>query len=484
MLGGQVNKIVNTTFKWSGAAQGQTAMSGLATGAAAVGAAVIAAGAALWRLADQTTRTFGAFEDMSQRTGIAASELHALSIAAEQTSSDIDAITTGLRRMPSFLEDLRNGLSASVTTMDSLGMSAADFEGLNTEEAFYKMIDALHGVNDEIRQAALAQDVFGRGSQALIPLIGVGSAELRGFADEARRTGLVLDEDAYAAADRFQDAIAMMNREMQSALMEGIEPLLPQLQQTAETLMGIAAEAIPQLIQALGAALPAIETFGNLLSKSLEGWTMIMQGGEGWNPLNGQFDPRFNMQAVIDAQAAGMTMDPGFNRDAMRIAQGHDRLAIEAELAERQAAYVASLETEAEIIGGSGGGGGGGTDSILAAEQARNDLLDYRMQILEKTQALEEEQASVAAEALQARIDEKMAMQQAEYDAQLEQTQAYADMTTQIMGMAWDSLFSKTRASFGEMLRDMAAELAKSAVLGFLRKSIFGAGTGGLGFFF
>lgn len=484
MLGGTVNKIVNTQFKWSGTEQGMTGMQKLSAGAAAAGAAVIAAGAALWRLADQTTRTFGAFEDMSQRTGIAASELHALSIAAEQTSSDFEAITTGLRRMPSFLEDARNGMASATTAMDVLGVSMQDFEGLSPEDSFYRMIDALGSVEDETRRAALAQDVFGRGAMALIPLIESGSGELRGFADEARRTGLVLDEDAYAAADRFQDAIAMMNREMQSALMEGIEPLLPQLQETAETLMGIAAEAIPQLIQALGAALPAIETFGNLLSKSLEGWTMIMQGGAGWNPLNGQFDPRFDMQAVIDAQAAAMTVTPQLmSHEEYRIWIGRDRVAIEQEIADKQAEAAASLQVEAEILGGGAGGGGGGS-TILDAERARNDLLDYRMQILEKQQNLEERQAEAVSEALQARIDEKRAMQQAEYDAQLEQTQAYADMTTQIMGMAWDSFFGNTRQSFGDMLKDMMMDLVKSGILGLLRKGIMGGATGGLGFFF
>ena len=484
MLGGQVNKIVNTQFKWTGANEGMTNMQKLSTSAAAVGAAVIAAGAALWRLADQTTRTFGAFEDMSQRTGIAASELHALSIAAEQTSSDFEAITTGLRRMPSFLEDARNGMASATTAMDVLGVSMQDFEGLSPEDSFYRMIDALGSVEDETRRAALAQDVFGRGAMALIPLIESGSGELRGFADEARRTGLVLDEDAYAAADRFQDAIAMMNREMQSALMEGIEPLLPQLQQTAETLMGIAAEAIPQLIQALGAALPAIETFGNLLSKSLEGWTIIMQGGAGWNPLNGQFDPRFDMQAVIDAQAAAMTVTPQFmSREEYRIWLGRDRVAIEQAIADKQAEAAASLQVEAEILGGGAGGGGGGS-TILDAERARNDLLDYRMQILEKQQNLEERQAEAAAEALQAQLDAQAAIEQAEYDVRLERLQGYADLTTQIMGAAWDSFFGNTRQSFGDMLKDMMMDLVKSGILGLLRKGIMGGATGGLGFFF
>jgi len=121
---------------------------------------------------------------------------------------------------------------------------------------------------------------------------------------------------------------------------------------------------------------------------------------------------------------------------------------------------------------------------MLDAEQARNELLDYRMQILEKQQNLEEEQAAAAAEAAQALVDRIAEKETAEYDARLERLQNYADLTTQVMGMAWDSLFSNTRASFGDMLKDMVADLVKSGLLNLLRKGIMGGATGGLGFLF
>lgn len=478
MLGGTVNKIINTQFKWSGAEQGMTNMQKLSVSAAAIGAAVAAAGMALWRLAEQTTEAFGAFEDMSQRTGIAASELHALSLAAEQTSSDFDAIVTGLRRMPSFLEDARNGMASATTTMDALGVSVADFEGLSPEDSFFRMVDALGTMEDETRRAALAQDVFGRGAMALIPLIEEGSGGLRDFAREARRTGMVLDDEAYAAADRFQDALARMQAQMQAALMEGIEPLLPELQAMAESIVTIASEGIPLLIQAAGELAPMLDFIAAKALRVAE--NMInMQTNIDW-----LIDQITGSDRTVQREAAGMTIDPDLmSHEEYRIALGRDRLAIEQEIADKQAEAAASLQVEAEILGGGAGGGGGGS-TILDAERARNDLLDYRMQILEKQQNLEERQAAAVAEALQARIDEKKAMQQAEYDAQLEQTQAYADMTTQIMGAAWDSAFGNARQSFSDMLKGMAADLAKSAVLGFLRKSIFGASTGGLGFFF
>ena len=482
MLGGTVNKIINTQFKWSGAEQGMTNMQKLSVSAAAIGAAVAAAGMALWRLAEQTTEAFGAFEDMSQRTGIAASELHALSLAAEQTSSDFDAIVTGLRRMPSFLEDARNGMASATTTMDALGVSVADFEGLSPEDSFFRMVDALGTMEDETRRAALAQDVFGRGAMALIPLIEEGSGGLRDFAREARRTGMVLDDEAYAAADRFQDALARMQAQMQAALMEGIEPLLPELQAMAESIVTIASEGIPLLIQAAGELAPMLDFIAEKALRIAE--NMInMQTNIDW-----LIDQITGSDRTVQRLAAGMTIDPGLmSREEYRIALGRDRLAIEQEIADKQAEAAASLQAEADILGSGGGGrgrGGGGGDTILDAERARNELLHHRMQILEKQQNLEERQAAAVAEALQARIDEKKAMQQAEYDAQLERLQNYADLTTQIMGAAWDSAFGNARQGFSDMLKDMAADLAKSAVLGFLRKSIFGASTGGLGFFF
>jgi len=482
MLGGTVNKIINTQFKWSGAEQGMTNMQKLSASAAAIGAAVAAAGMALWRLAEQTTEAFGAFEDMSQRTGIAASELHALSLAAEQTSSDFDAIVTGLRRMPSFLEDARNGMASATTTMDALGVSVADFEGLSPEDSFFRMVDALGTMEDETRRAALAQDVFGRGAMALIPLIEEGSGGLRDFAREARRTGMVLDDEAYAAADRFQDALARMQAQMQAALMEGIEPLLPELQAMAESIVTIASEGIPLLIQAAGELAPMLDFIAAKALRVAE--NMInMQTNIDW-----LIDQITGSDRTVQRLAAGMTIDPGLmSREEYRIALGRDRLAIEQEIADKQAEAAASLQAEADILGSGGGGrgrGGGGGDTILDAERARNELLHHRMQILEKQQNLEERQAAAVAEALQARIDEKKAMQQAEYDAQLERLQNYADLTTQIMGAAWDSAFGNARQGFSDMLKDMAADLAKSAVLGFLRKSISGASTGGLGFFF
>ena len=480
MLGGQVDKVVNTVFKWSGTQQGMTNMQKLSTGAAAVGAAVVAAGAALFRLADVTTRTFASFQDMSERVNIAASDLHAMSIAAEQTGSDFDAITTGLRRMPSFLDDASQGLSTATTAMDRLGLSSEALAGLSMEDQFYTMVDALGAVQDESTRAALAQDVFGRGSQALMPLMEEGSDSLRGFADEARDAGLVLGEDAYEAADKFQDALALMKVQLQSALMEGLQPLLPELQDTAESLMAIAIEAVPALMEALTAAMPVLTTFGGLLGDAVEGWTMILQG---WRPGAGGEMFAWDIQGVVDAQAAGMTTDAQLmSREEYRIALGRDRVAIEEELAEKQADYAASLAEEADVIAGSGGGAA--DTSILDAERERNDLLDQRMQLLEKQRSLEDEKAAMAAEAAQAAADRLAETEQIEYDARLERLQNYADMTTQVMGMAWDSLFSNTRASFGDMLKDMVADLVKSGLLNLLRKGIMGGATGGLGFLF
>lgn len=503
MLGGQVNKIVNTTFKWSGAAQGQTAMSNLAGGAALVATAAVAAGAALWRLSDKTTQVYGQFYDLSQRTGIAASQLHAMSIAAEQDGVGLDSITMAMRRLPSAIDDLNNGLATSVRSFDAIGLSAADLEGLSIEDQFYRVSDALIQVQDESQRAAIAQDLFGRSGMNLLPFLQRGSAGMRALADDARETGMVVGDDLYEAADQFQDQLIELKARMQGLTMEAIGPMLPRLEALAERVADIAVDSFPDLLRVMEAAVPVLDGVAWSIERIVGGldgiawaWGQASEGMDWFVQFAGAaVMPGMGIgetpaaSAVTLSQEQGMALlggiTPASNRTTLESTLGYasgtspfreDVTGVQAELDAARAS--------ADLLTSSLGGTAAVEEVMLKNAERHNELIEQRTRIMEQMARIEAEKQAADIEA-EVTLQEKLnKSRQAALDAQLEQTQAYADMTTQIMGMAWDSMFSKTRASFGEMLRDMAAELAKSAVLGFLRKSIFGAGTGGLGFFF
>lgn len=480
MLGGGVqNKIVNTTFRWAGLGDGQSAMNKTALAVTAVAAAAAAAGVAIWRLADRTTAAFAPFQDLSDRTGVAASQMHALSIAANEAGIDMDAITMAFRRVPSVIADADAGMATAVRSLDAIGVSAQDLAGLSIEDQFYRMADGLNTVDDASTRAAIAQDLFGRSGANLLPLIAQGGDALRGMADEGSRLGTVLSDEAYAAADQFQDAIFRMNSQGQAMIMEALIPMLPQLEAMAQELMVVAAEAIPQLIASLGSLLPALQRVADLIILITDGWSKIATLGRGWDPLSGDF----RIAAPTISQFNGI----GGISDMLPQMQMLD-MTVTALRSQSEAAAVAFSDMEDSVSamsGGGGGGGGGGSpvEVMLKNAERHNELLDMRNQILEKTQAYEERIAAAQTEADEAAAQAALDAQQAALDAQMERLQTYADYTTQVMGFAWDSAFGNARQGFGEMLKDMAADLAKSAVLGFLRKTIFGGLTGGAGFF-
>ena len=502
LMGGQVDKIVNTTFKWSGMTQGTTGMQKMALGAAAVTTAAVAAGAALWRLSDKTTQIYGQFYDLSQRTGVAASQLHAMSIAAEQDGVGVDSLLMAMRRLPSAIDDMNNGLAASVRSFETIGVTAQELEGLSIEEQFYRVSDALIQVEDESQRAAVAQDLFGRSGMNLLPFLERGSAGMRELADEARATGMVVSDDLYEAADAFQDQLTAIQARIQGVTMQAIAPMLPRLIEMADRLSEIAVDALPDLLRVMELGIPILDGVAWALERVVGGIDGI---GAAWSAASDATTSMLDFLGVVSevptysgAMAPGYTPEmagqllggitpnvPGGASDLMgQMGYAEGVLSPFREDVSGVAEELAAANNQAASLATNFSAASEASAEMLDAEQARNELLDHRMQLLEKQQALEEDLAARIAEKQAAFAQGVADAEQAEYDARLERLQNYADMTTQVMGMAWDSLFSNTRASFGDMLKDMVADLVKSGLLNLLRKGIMGGATGGLGFLF
>lgn len=478
MIGGAVNKVVNTTFRWAGLDKGQTSMGRLATGAAAAAAAIAAAGAALWALTNRLTQTYGEFDDMSARVGMAASQLHAMSYASEQLGADFEGMTSALRRMPSFLSDVDAGLSTATRTMEQLGVTAEDFRGMSTEQAFYRMVDALRGVDDEMTRAALAQDVFGRGAQSLMPLIEQGSAGLQQFTQEARDLGIVLDDETYAAADHFQDVMGRLGARMQGTMMTALEPMLPELEELSERMMTAATEAIPAIAEAMIQFIPIIERLVAVLEPASQMLGGIANISANWDPLSGRFGGLFGDNT--QTQGSNLFEQTGVGGQITRLNMILDYMGGEPE--------VLAQSEEAGIIIGEGLSSGMREGMTEDEVEALTKNLEERKRLAVETALFiaerEQEIAMMAAEK-QAAINENEAMRAreaaaAEYEARMEQLQTFADFTTDLMSNAWDIMFTDTRQGFDDMLKGMVMDLVKSGLL----KLIKGAITGGTGFLF
>ena len=173
--------------------------------AAAAGAAAAAAVVRFAQVGDQLQKT-------SIRTGIAVESLSRLDYVAGQSGASFQALATGLRVMAKFNDDLRRGSLLAVDAMEQLGLQSSDLAGLNPEQMFAKLADAISGIEDPLERAAAAQKVFGRGGTELLPMLDMGAAGIAELAQQADDLGAVMSTDAANNAAALTDAIDNVQR--------------------------------------------------------------------------------------------------------------------------------------------------------------------------------------------------------------------------------------------------------------------------------
>lgn len=204
--------------------------------------AVGAAGAAVTGAIALSIKSFAQAGDeiqkMALRTGLTTESLSELKFALEQSGSNIEGFEKGIRRMSSFIQDGRDGLTETTRALDSLGIAVSDFDGMSPEQAFTTLSSALAGVEDDLTQAALAQDIFGRSGTALIPLLAQGTAGIEALKQEAHDLGIVFDQDAADAAARLVDANNTLKKSFQGVQFAIIDGLIPAVSELTEEFGG------------------------------------------------------------------------------------------------------------------------------------------------------------------------------------------------------------------------------------------------------
>ena len=199
----------------------------------ALGGLALAGAAAATALVVDLVRAGDQFDKMSKRTGVSVENLQRFKFAAEQSGSSIEVVEKGLKRSAKFLADADRGLATYTRQLDELGLSVADFEGLAPDAAFEKFADAISGVEDPMKRAALAQEVFGRAGVELLPLMENGAAGIRELGDQMEATGNIISAEAAASAAEFNDKLNELKQVGLGAARDGLVKLLPVLTKVA-----------------------------------------------------------------------------------------------------------------------------------------------------------------------------------------------------------------------------------------------------------
>jgi len=177
-------------------------------------------------------------DKMARRTGLSVEALSELSFAAGRSGTDLAAIEKSARQMTRQLRLAQQGSKQASLAFADLGLNVDEISAMHPDQAFRAISAALAGVEDPMKRAAIATELFGRSGTALLPMI----ADLDALTAEAQRLGLTMStEDAQAAAD-YTDAMGDLQSVLKRVAIEIGNALLPVVTDAAKA---IAAAVVP-----------------------------------------------------------------------------------------------------------------------------------------------------------------------------------------------------------------------------------------------
>jgi phage-related protein len=195
---------------------------GVAAGAAAVGTGMFAAANKFASAADRVDK-------LSQRLGISRQAFQEWDFILSQSGVSIDSMQNGLRTLAKRMGEAANGTGKGAEAFARLGISVYDSNGAlkSQEEVFEEVVRALQGMEEGIEKANIAQELFGRNGQELLPLLNAKGGTIDELKQKAHELGLVMSDEMIDAGVLFTDTMDQAKRAMQAIFYSVAAEILP-----------------------------------------------------------------------------------------------------------------------------------------------------------------------------------------------------------------------------------------------------------------
>ncbi len=181
-------------------------------GMGVIGAAVGAAGAAITGPLLGALNHFSEFgstlNDMSIRTGIAASTLAEFGYAADLSGSSLEGVEKSVRKMQKAIGAAIDGGQEAKDTFRELGIDLSALKQLSPDQQFELIGEKISAIPDPTKKAAAAMKVFGKSGTELLPML----EDLSTLRQEAKDLGIAPDDAAVKLADELGDSMDRAKR--------------------------------------------------------------------------------------------------------------------------------------------------------------------------------------------------------------------------------------------------------------------------------
>ena len=243
-----LGKGIKTAAKWS---------------AAIVGGASAAVGG-MMKMATSSASTADHIDKMSQKIGISRKAYQELDFICSQSGTSVDNLGKGMKSLRSAMSNDKNA-----EVFKSLGVAITDANGKmrDSESVMWDAMSALQGVANADEKAALAQKLFGKSGQELMPLLNGQAGSIDEMKKKAHEMGLVMSDELVDSGVGLTDSLDKLKRGFSAIITKIGGAFMPIFQKVTDKLQG----ALPFIQNAITKLEPiATSFFSNLLPPLFE----------------------------------------------------------------------------------------------------------------------------------------------------------------------------------------------------------------------
>ncbi len=253
----------------------EASFNGIKQSAAAVGTVLAGAfaGFSLVGIVKTAIDAADRLNDLSKATGVAVETLGGIGFAASQAGTDLDGAAAALGKLNLAIAKAGSGDRDLIAVFQSMGVAIRDTEGrMRTADQVLASVAAKFATYAEgPNKAALANELFGKSYQSILPLLADGGQALQeNIAYYERFAGVTTD--VARAADQFNDTLGKLSLISGTFGRKLAADLLPTLQAIADEMLR--AQENGAFLQRVGTALA--ETF-KYVSIGFVGFASILE---------------------------------------------------------------------------------------------------------------------------------------------------------------------------------------------------------------
>lgn len=233
---------------------------------------------ALRRFTTDTLRVADAIGVTAERVGVATESYQALRHAASQANTPLAILDTSLQRLTRRLGEAAQGGGVLLKTLERHGIAVRDANGQirSTEDVLYDLADAMAGADSQAERLQIAFSAFDTEGARMQQALRGGSRALKQTMEEARRLGLVFDQELIDGTRKLNTELGNLNRVMETNVQQG---LLRTLVGDSDDLRKIYTDSdFQQGLQAIGGALGFIGREALSTATSIGALLKVLEG--------------------------------------------------------------------------------------------------------------------------------------------------------------------------------------------------------------